>query len=109
MTHVLKRATAAAVESIPSLSAKAVSPHTLRHTNAMHLLQSGVDMTTIQSWLGHVSVTTTHHYVDADLEMKRHALDRCSEPNTPAAVYQPTDELLAFLATLCGADPTIRP
>ena len=55
----------------------------------MHLLQAGVDLTTIQSWLGHASVNTTHHYVEADLEMKRRAL-----------AHQPTDALLALLESL---------
>ena len=73
----------------------------------MHLLQSGVDLTTIQSWLGHASVNTTHHYAEADLEMKRRALNQCNDPETTPAVYQPTDELIAFLATLCGADRRI--
>jgi len=108
VTHILKRAHGAAAKTKPNLATKTVSPHTLRHTNAMALLQSGVDLTTIQSWLGHASVNTTHHYVEADLEMKHRALDRCNEPQTPIAVYQPTDELLAFLATLCGADRTVH-
>ena len=107
VTHILKRAHAAVAKVKPDLATKSVSPHTLRHTNAMRLLQSGVDLTTIQSWLGHASVNTTHHYVDADLEMKRRALNQCNHPETPPAVYQPTDELIAFLATLCGADRRI--
>jgi len=61
VTHILKRATAAATKSTPQLSAKRISPHILRHTVGMHLLQSGVDETTIQSWLGHSSPNTTHH------------------------------------------------
>ncbi len=107
VTHVIKRAVAVAAEVKPDLATKSVSPHTLRHTNAMHLLQSGVDLTTIQSWLGHASVNTTHHYAEADLEMKRRALNQCNEPETTPAVYQPTDELIAFLSTICGADRRI--
>jgi site-specific recombinase XerD len=64
----------------PSLAGKSVSPHTLRHTTAMHLLQAGVDVTVIALWLGHESPETTHQYVEADVEMKRRVLDRLDEP-----------------------------
>jgi integrase/recombinase XerD len=109
VTHILKRATAASAKSKPDLAAKRISPHTLRHTAAMDLLQSNVDLVTIQSWLGHASTNTTHRYVEADLQMKQRALSKCNHPDTPEAVYQPTDELLAFLATLCRADRTVSP
>jgi len=104
VTHILKRALAVATKTKPDLATKRISPHSLRHTTAMHLLKSGVDLTTIQSWLGHASVNTTHHYAEADLEMKQRALNRCNDPETPLLMYQPTDQLLAFLATLCRAD-----
>ena len=74
----------------------------------MHLLQSGVDLTTIQSWLGHAS-PNTHHYVEADLEMKRRALEKCVVPDTPRVCYQPPDQVLALLASLCRADCTTIP
>jgi integrase len=60
-----------------SLAAKAVSPHTLRHTTALHLLQSGVELNVIKSWLGHVSITTTSEYIEIDMAMKRKAIERC--------------------------------
>jgi site-specific recombinase XerD len=107
VTHILKRAHVTAAKTDTNLATKRISPHTLRHTTAMHLLQSGVDLTTIQSWLGHETVNTTHHYAEADLEMKRRALNRCNDPETPRLMYQPTDQLLAFLATLCEADRRI--
>jgi len=107
VTHILKRAHTTAAKTDTDLATKRISPHSLRHTTAMHLLKSGVDLTTIQSWLGHASVNTTHHYAEADLEMKQRALDRCSDPETPLVMYQPTDQLLAFLATLCGVDRRI--
>ena len=66
-----------AIPQCPSLAAKRISPHTLRHTTAMHLLQSGVDFTVIKNWLGHVNLSTTHLYVEIDLEMKRKALSLC--------------------------------
>jgi len=84
----------------PSLDGKKISPHTLRHTTAMHLLQSGVDITVIALWLGHESTETTHFYIEADLEMKRKALEAVSELVTPRHSYRPPDRLLAFLESL---------
>jgi IstB-like ATP binding protein/integrase-like protein len=60
----------------PSLVGKSESPHTLRHTTAMHLLQAGIDVTVIALWLGHESPETTHQYIEADVDMKRRVLDR---------------------------------
>ena len=66
-----------AAETVPGLKTKRVTPHTLRHTTAMHLLQSGVEINVIRSWLGHVNLATTHRYVEIDLAMKRKALASC--------------------------------
>jgi len=66
----------------------------------MILLQSGVDLTTIQSWLGHASVNTTHQYVEADLEMKRRALEKCKMTEAELVTYQPTDKVLELLEAL---------
>ncbi len=77
---VIKRHIAAAVRLQPSLAGKRVSPHTLRHTAAMHLLQSGVELNVIKSWLGHVSITTTSQYIEIDMAMKREAIERCPPP-----------------------------
>jgi site-specific recombinase XerD len=63
-----------AAKTVPSLTAKRVSPHTIRHTTAVHLLRAGVDINTIRAWLGHVSLDTTHVYAEVDLEMKAKAL-----------------------------------
>ena len=63
----------------PQLAKRRLSPHTVRHTTAMHLLQSGVDITVIALWLGHESPVTTHHYVEADLAMKERALNARSK------------------------------
>ncbi|MFQ5601460.1 MAG: tyrosine-type recombinase/integrase [Candidatus Krumholzibacteriia bacterium] len=87
-------------ETCPSLRDRGVSPHLLRHTTAMHLLQSGVDMVVIALWLGHESTATTHAYVEADLTMKTRAIEKITEPARSRARYQPTDRLLAFLNTL---------
>jgi len=91
--------TRAAVEH-PSLLDKRVSPHTLRHTSAMHLLQSGVRFNVIALWLGHESTTTTHRYVEADLAMKEKALARLQAPDTKLRRYQAPDSLMRFLQTL---------
>lgn len=77
---ILRRHVAAAAAHKPSLATKHISPHTLRHTAAMHLLQSGVEINVIKSWLGHVSITTTSQYIEIDMEMKRQAIERCSPP-----------------------------
>ena len=61
-------------ERMPSLTTKRVSPHTIRHTTATHLLRAGVDINTIRAWLGHVSLNTTNIYAEVDLEMKAKAL-----------------------------------
>lgn len=67
-----------AASTQPSLSNKRISPHTIRHTTAVHLLRSGVDINTIRAWLGHVSVDTTNRYAEIDLEMKAKALETCA-------------------------------
>ena len=62
---------------MPGLAAKRVSPHSIRHTTATHLLRAGVDINTIRAWLGHVSLDTTNIYAETDLEMKAKALACC--------------------------------
>ncbi|HEU0197157.1 MAG TPA: tyrosine-type recombinase/integrase [Nevskiaceae bacterium] len=91
--------TRAAAEQ-PSLLKKRVSPHTLRHTSAMHLLQSGVPFNVIALWLGHESTTTTHRYVEANLAMKEKALARLEAPDTKMRRYRAPDALMRFLQTL---------
>jgi len=65
-----------ASEVVPTLATKRVSPHTIRHTTAVHLLRAGVDINTIRAWLGHVPLDTTHIYAEVNLEMKAEALAR---------------------------------
>jgi integrase/recombinase XerD len=91
---------AAAVSSCPSLASKKVTPHVLRHTAAMRLLHAGVDTTVIALWLGHVDVTTTQIYIDADLALKQQALDRTTPTATTPGRYHPPDSLIAFLEAL---------
>jgi len=76
--YILQTRIAAAADHCPSLLKKKVGPHTIRHTTAMHLLQSGVELTVIKNWLGHVNLETTHAYVEIDLDMKRKALSSCA-------------------------------
>lgn len=100
VTQRLSLAVTRAKAAQPSLAVKRVSPHTLRHTSAMHLLQSGVPFNVIALWLGHESATTTHRYVEADLAMKEKALARLEEPDTKMGRYKAPDSLLRFLQTL---------
>jgi len=101
--NVIKRlalAVRAAAKVDPTLAKRRISPHTIRHTTAMHLLQSGVDISVIALWLGHESPVTTHHYVEADLAMKDRALARLEDPDTKMRRYRAPDSLLEFLKTL---------
>jgi site-specific recombinase XerD len=74
VAYIVRKRVEAAAARCPSLTRKRVSPHTLRHTTAMHLLQAGVELAVIKAWLGHAYITTTHEYAEADLEMKRKAI-----------------------------------
>lgn len=96
----LELAVARASTIEPSILKKRVSPHTLRHTTAMHLLQSGVPFNVIALWLGHESTTTTHRYVEADLAMKEKALARLVPPDTSMRKFRAPDSLMRFLQTL---------
>ncbi|MFH1124413.1 MAG: tyrosine-type recombinase/integrase [Pseudomonadota bacterium] len=84
----------------PSLKEKHVSPHSIRHTTAIHLLQSGIDISVIALWLGHESPVTTHHYLQADLTMKKQVLERLAPPHTKNILFKPGDALLRFLESL---------
>lgn len=96
----LRQATRAAIPLCTSLKGKRVSPHSIRHTTAMHLLQAGVDITVIALWLGHESVETTHQYLEADLKMKEHALAALQPPTVTVTRFKPSNALLAFLDSL---------
>jgi integrase/recombinase XerD len=88
--------------SMPSLAAKRVSPHTIRHTTATHLLRAGVDINTIRAWLGHVSLNTTNVYAEIDLEMKAKALEKCQVTEGPKATrrWRQDPQLMEFLRSL---------
>jgi len=91
---------ATATATCPSLAAKTVTPHVLRHTAAMRLLRADVDTTVIALWLGHEQIQTTQIYLHADLAIKQKALDRTTPPTAKPGRYQPTDRVLAFLDAL---------
>jgi site-specific recombinase XerD len=74
----------AAAKIVPSLASKHVTPHSFRHATAVHLVAAGVDITVIRSWLGHVSLDTTNHYAQANLETKRKALERLENSSSPS-------------------------
>jgi integrase/recombinase XerD len=93
---ILERAT----KKDPEFRNLQLSPHTIRHTTAMHLLQSGVDLSLIAMWLGHESIETTHKYLDADLESKKRALERLHSPTVRRSGRRAQPRLVTFLQRL---------
>ena len=98
--YLVSKHAATARQHCPSLKSKRVSPHVLRHTTAMDLLQHGVDRTVIALWLGHESTETVDVYLHANLEMKEKALAKTSPTNMKQGRYRPDDEVLEFLRSL---------
>lgn len=99
--NMVRRYTKEVAKTIASINHKRVSPHTIRHTTATHLLQSGVDINTIRAWLGHVSINTTNIYAEVDLEMKARALLACEivEDKNPTH-WRDNKDLMSFLAAI---------
>ncbi|MGB8381087.1 MAG: tyrosine-type recombinase/integrase [Dermatophilaceae bacterium] len=100
VADLLAKHVATAARLCPSLTSKIVSPHTLRHTCAMNLLHSGVDLATIALWLGHATTKATDVYLHADLALKEQALARTAPQTVGRRRYQPADAVLAFLEAL---------
>ena len=100
VADLLAKHVALACESCPSLQKKHVTPHVLRHSMAMGLLQAGVDRAVIALWLGHESVETTQIYLEANLAMKEEILAKTVPPGGKPGRYRPGDELLSFLKNL---------
>jgi integrase/recombinase XerD len=98
--YLLKQAVLRAIPTCPSLTTKHISPHVIRHTTAMHLLQAGVDIATIALWLGHESIETTHVYLTTDLAMKAKALEKLEPITGTWQRFRADDPLLAFLNSL---------
>ncbi len=104
----LKVAQRQAAAQSPSLAKRRLSPHTFRHTTAMHLLDKGVGLASIALWLGHESIETTHQYIEADLALKSKTLAKLETMATPATRrYKPTENILTFLRSLETSSPRI--
>ena len=100
LDYLLAQHLAVARAVCPSLKKKRVTPHVLRHTAAMDLLQNGVDRAVIALWLGHESVETTYVYLHADLKLKEKAMAKTTPSQLPPNRYRPDDDVLAFLNSL---------
>ena len=100
LQYILAKHVAAAQKSCPSLKRKRITPHMLRHTMAMELLQAGIDITTIALWLGHESVDTTRIYLDANLDSKAKILAKTMPYKGQQWTYKPDDQLMSFLDAL---------
>jgi len=98
--YLLAKHVATASTQCASLGRKRVSPHVLRHTTAMDLMQAGVEQSVIALWLGHESIETTQIYLEANLELKERMLAKTTPPGGKAGLYRPDDTLLAFLKGL---------
>lgn len=96
----LNRAVTTATRTCPSLQGRSVSPHTIRHSTAVHLLEAGVDLAVIALWLGHSSPAVTHQYLEADLATKEATLSRLHDQSPGPIRFRPPDRLLAFLEQL---------
>lgn len=96
-THIVRRAAEAASIQMPEPARKVISPHVFRHSLAMMVLQSGVDLLTIQAWLGHAQVATTHRCATADVEMMRRGLDKAAIHGVANHRFRPKDSVLSIL------------
>jgi site-specific recombinase XerD len=113
--HVVRKYAVKASEECPSLKSKKVSPHTLRHTTAIHLLQSGNDISVVKDWMGHADINTTHGYVEIDLKMKQKALDACAPPTLKtrtkrqkwrnSGILEWLDDLSTEASIMCSTSP----
>ena len=100
ISYILTQCVLLAQQSCSSLTNKKVTPHIIRHTTAMHLLQAGVDLAVIAMWLGHENLETTHMYIEADLAMKEKALEKVPPLGGAYRRFKANDKLISFLETL---------
>jgi integrase/recombinase XerD len=100
--YIIKKYTDKAIKKQPSLKQKQVSPHTLRHTTAMHLLQAGNELNVVKLWLGHANLNTTHTYVEINMEMKKEILSKTQPPKLKQEVKKwKKPKILQWLDELC--------
>lgn len=101
--YIIKQRCLVAENHCPSLKDKTIGPHTFRHTTAMHFLQAGVDLSIIKNWLGHVNLTTTHAYIEIDMEMKRKVLAACTPVSKSSSLKKLLDknkDVLTWLSSI---------
>jgi site-specific recombinase XerD len=98
--HIIGKYASAAKSQCPSIAAKAVNPHTIRHTTAMHLLRAGNDVNMVSHWLGHADTNTTHIYVEIDMEMKRRMLQKTGAPAVKKPLPWQKPDVLQWLNAL---------
>jgi len=101
--YILGKYVRKAAENTSSLKRKRLHPHSMRHSTAVHLLRSGVDLVTIANWLGHVSINTTNKYVAIDLEMKRKAIEKAAQPFGKSVLHESwrnSPDILTWLESL---------
>jgi site-specific recombinase XerD len=104
--NIVRKYTERASAKMPRLSQKRISPHTIRHSTAMHMLQAGIDLNSIRNWLGHASLETTHQYAQINLEMKTKVMERCESSFSkaiPGAIlpsWKANKDILAWLQSL---------
>jgi integrase/recombinase XerD len=98
--HIIGKYAAIAAHQCPSIKTKTVTPHTLRHTTAMHLLRSGNDINMVSYWLGHADINTTHIYLEIDMEMKRRMIEKVDAPITKGRAPWHKPGIIEWLNTL---------
>jgi site-specific recombinase XerD len=106
VTYIIKKHSKQAVLECPSLEGICITPHIFRHTNALHLIQSGVDVLIVKEWLGHRSLKTTMTYINIDTEMKRKALELFPSPISSSANQKPAwkePRIMTLLKSCCSA------
>jgi integrase/recombinase XerD len=101
--HIIGKYAVAAKSQCPSIAIKAVNPHTIRHTTAMHLLRAGNDVNMVSYWLGHADINTTHIYVEIDMEMKRQMLQKAGAPAVKEPLPWQKPDILQWLNALAKA------
>jgi site-specific recombinase XerD len=102
--HVIHKYAVAAALACPSIATKTITPHTIRHTTAMHLLRAGNDVNMVSYWLGHANINTTHLYVEIDMEMKRKIIEKAGAPTVAKARPWQKPDVLEWLNRLSDAN-----